>query len=258
MEMNVSFAMIVIMLAVITQFQTTHGIDKFLIDFPEPFTDHNRIFLQVLNYDLHHIDSLYLNIAEYLSMCEGGWTMTVLIHTCANYSAPLLHDIIQRSYCYRTSSHLNITVRQYDKGVGIWLAAPHRLVVKDEILNHDFFVYQEDDMIFKYSLLTAHLHETKTLQSLLYQDGLADYCIGYHRYVHLRHHKDEKLDGDNVVKNTINEMPIFDHICLGDKPYVTVHDDEVGIHQAVWALTRQQLLVLQDRCKYLQLFTGER
>ena len=56
----------------------------------------------------------------------------------------------------------------------------------------------------------------------------------------------------------LEELPKFDHICMNDEPYVVCHEREDGVHQAIWSLTKQQLLTLQDRCNYLNLFTGQR
>lgn len=234
------------------------ALDKYLVDFPEPYTDHNRIHIQILNFDFHHIDSLNLNLNEILSMCEGGWDPTILIYSCANYSDTIMKYIVEKSFCYRTQTYIPIHVRQYDAGVGIWLSAPHRIVAKDLINNFDFFVYIEDDMIFRYTLLTAFLEETKMLQAVLPENGLADYCIGYQRFKKKHHKKGEYLDGENVIVEHVDELPTFDHICLQDIPYVTCHAVEEGVHQAMWSLTRQQILTLQDRCQYLDFFTGAR
>jgi hypothetical protein len=234
------------------------GLDKYLIDFPEPNTAHNRIFIQILHFDLHHMDSLELNLNEYLSMCEAGWNPSILIHTCGNYTNTVLKYIMDRTFCYRTKSFLPIKIRQYDSDIGVWLAAPHRLVAKEHINDFDFFIYMEDDMIFRYTMLTAFLHETKILQRVLPENGLADYCIGFQRFKRSHHAKKEYVDGDNVVAEYLEELPKFDHICMNDEPYVVCHEREDGVHQAIWSLTKQQLLTLQDRCNYLNLFTGQR
>lgn len=238
--------------------QISIAIDKYLIDFPEAHTNHNRLFIQVLHYDLHHIDPLMLNINEFLSMCEGGWSPTVVIFTCANYTSTILRYITEKSYCYRTKSYMKIIIRRYDKDVGNWLAAPHRLIALENINDFDFFVYMEDDMIFRYTLLTAFLNATKELQLVLPENGLENYSIGYQRFRKHHHEKSSSLNGETVIEEHVEELPHFDFECFNDQPYVVCHEEEAGVHQALWTLTRAQLLTLHDRCNYLKSFTGGR
>ena len=57
-----------------------------------------------------------------------------------------------------------------------------------------------------------------TMQSLLLHDALSEEEASYH------------------------------HICLGDKPYIEVRGNT---HQALWILTRWQILKLQEKCNFL-------
>jgi hypothetical protein len=226
--------------------------------FPQPNTQKNRFLIQILHYNLHHFDSLQLLLNEFNSMCEGGWEPTIMLHTCANYSEYLMYEVVEKIYCYRIHNYLPITVRQYDSDVGIWLAAPHRRAAKEFINDFDLFMYIEDDMIFTYSHLTAFIRESIKLQQILPENSMIDYSIGFQRYRTKHFTKEEKVNEANVIQEYLEELPTFDHLCWGDRPYVVCHEEEAGVHQALWILTKEQLLELDKRCQYLDYFTGNR
>jgi len=60
------------------------------------------------------------------------------------------------------------------------------------------------------------------------------------------------MDGESDIfeQELLEETPNFIPICLGPQnlPYIKV---EGNIHQAIWAFTRDQILILQDKCSFL-------
>jgi hypothetical protein len=233
-------------------------IGKEIYIFPQPNTERNRFFIQILHHNLHHFDSLQLLLNEFNSMCEGGWEPTIMLHTCANYSQFLMFEVVEKLFCYRINKFLPITVRQYDSDIGVWLAAPHRRVAKEFINNFDLFMYIEDDMIFTYSHLTAYIRESLKLQKILPENSMIDYSIGFQRFRTKHFAKEDIVNEGNVIQEFLEELPTFDHVCWGDVPYVVCHEEEGGVHQALWILTKEQLLELDKRCQYLDLHTGQR
>lgn len=156
------------------------------------------------------------------------------------------------NYCYRSQKHVNVTYSIHDKGISTSLGAEHRKVLTEELYNHDVFVYHEDDIVFKLSHLTAYLYETKQLQLLLKEDAV-NHCIGFQRYRRLGW--GGGAEQDIIEQNLLEETPDFAPICFQDKPYLSVQGNT---HQAIWILTQEQIVHLQQRCNFLNHSTASR
>ena len=50
-----------------------------MANFPTPNSVNNRILGMVCSYDMAHMDSVYLILNEYVSMCEGGFNPKVVV-----------------------------------------------------------------------------------------------------------------------------------------------------------------------------------
>ena len=77
-------------------------------NFPTAHTKNNRILAFVLHYSYDHIDPLMVIMGEYVSMCEGGWSPTVVLHTTSNWTETMHRYMRQHTYCYRTGSFVLI------------------------------------------------------------------------------------------------------------------------------------------------------
>ncbi len=213
----------------------------------------------ILSYNFDHIDPIMLILGEYQSMCEGGWSPTVVFFSSVPWSAQIQRLFRQRTYCYRTNTSVPIRISVHDPSISIALGAEHRKYMQNEINNFDAFVYHEDDIIFKHSHLVGYLHETKTLHDLMPENGLRDHCIGFQRYrrllkggdVHGSHYSEQ----DIIEQELLEEMPNFRPICIKDTPYLRV---EGNIHQAMWVLTTSQIHLLQEKCSFLNQSSASR
>lgn len=47
----------------------------------------------------------------------------------------------------------------------------------------------------------------------------------------------------------MEEVPQFKPICIEEQPYLVVHGN---IHQAMWIFTKQQVLMLEEKCAFLE------
>jgi hypothetical protein len=227
-------------------------------DYPAAFTSNNRILIQLLSYDLHHFESLEVNLNEYLSICEGGWNPQIIIHTCAKYTDKLLEYILERLYCYRISNTVPLTILQYDSDGKEWLSNPSRNIVRHDIDNYDLFIYQEDNILFRFSTLTAYVHETKLLQSKVSSQDADKYYIVLLPYHNKRHEKEAFVNGDNAVQEFIINMPSVDYVCLGDMPYVKLSSSSNELSQGMWILAKKKLLVLQQKCSFFDTVKDDR
>ncbi len=227
---------------------------------PTPYSDHNRIRVYILNYDLYHTESLLNLLNEFVSMCEGGWEVSPLLYTCANYTTHLRTQLLHKTFCSRTQSYLKVEIKQFDSEVGNWLSIHHRTMMKEDLFHFDYFVYVEDDMMFSYAQLMAHNAETKILASLVGDRAFDQYSIGFHRYRKRRdmHLKEKQLNGDNIIGEYADEQSELHPICIENQPYARVEPTEGGVHQAMSIITAQQAEMLQKRCNYFNIAHGWR
>ena len=148
-------------------------------DTAAPSLAKNRLLGIILAFNLAHFDPLVLIFGEYVSMCEGGWNPSLLIYTTLNWTTQVESYIQRRTFCYRTNSSLPIEFSYHNKSIGIGLSSFHRQYVADHLHMYDVFVYQEDDMVFRFAHLAAFMHESAKLVRLNVSD---DHVIGFQRF----------------------------------------------------------------------------
>jgi hypothetical protein len=155
----------------------------FMLNCPEPFTTNNKIMGLLLSYDLCHIDPLILILNEYISMCEGGWSTTMVLFTTADWTPKLRRYMKYKSFCYRIENYVDIRYEMYNKSVGVNLGAFHRKYIEKEKDNYEMFIYHEDDVVIKHTHIAAYLHDTKKLHHLNKEKSmLYDHLLGFQRY----------------------------------------------------------------------------
>ena len=54
-----------------------------------------------------------------------------------------------------------------------------------------------------------------------------------------------------IDKNRLEEEPILDPICIGDRPYISIYTNS---HQAGWILTREDIRDLNSSCNFLNQY----
>lgn len=224
-----------------------------LSTFPVAYTQHNRIMSFILSFSFDHIDPLMLIFNEYVSMCEGGWDPTVVVFTTVNWTDTMHRYVRQRTYCYRTGKSIPIRLSVHDRSVGTGLAMQHKPVLQKEVDNYDFFVYHEDDIIFKHSHLVAYLYETRKIAEMDTdpQGGLYNSVIGFQRFRRIQRGDLNAHFGENDIfeQEMLEETPTFTPICYKDNPYLMITKNT---HQAIWAFTTIQIKILQEKCHFTE------
>jgi hypothetical protein len=84
-----------------------------------------RILGIVLVFDLSRPEGMMARLDEYLSMCEAGWDVNVVLLSTigVNWASESLRNFIAGKYhCSRIQSVFGIQVEQYDGALGIYLA----------------------------------------------------------------------------------------------------------------------------------------
>jgi len=232
-----------------TNFADADAFDDFAKDYPTPFTDHNRVMGFILNFDYGHIDPLDRILEEYVSMCEGGWDPSLVIHTTVARSAKMMRNMAQKTYCYRTNRSIPIRMDLHDPSVGTGLGMKHKKFLREEMNNSDIFLYHEDDIVFKFSHLAAFVNETKTLYDLD-PELMRDHIFGFQRYYRIlrgERHGDPYTEKDVLEQDLLEEVPQYHPICIKDKPYLVASGNT---HQAIWLFTAAQVRYLQERCNF--------
>ena len=209
--------------------------------------DKEKVVAYILFYDLRHIQSLSMLVTEYRGICEMGADVTLVLHTTYHEKRLLMHHLLEHTFCYRILDHLRIEISRHPQSTGIYLSEVHRRRLIQDFDKYDIFIYQEDDILLQASHIAAYLHETRKLQSL----GEAifnNFFIGFQRYrrtllqINGSGYKSVLPEGE-----FLEETPFFDPICLEGHPYHRVISNP---HQGFWILTREQLRMLENRCKF--------
>ena len=219
----------------------------------------------ILSYNWDHIDPLLNCFNEYLSMCESGWNVTIVIHSTANWDSIMRRLANTKLFCYRTQQPMHVMYDLHNKNISTLLSAEHRKILKKEIENYDFFVYHEDDIIFTHAHLNAYLYETRQLHLIDPVRGIKEHSIGFQRYRRIFRNQWGSLpwnEQDMIEQELFEEMPNFRPICMGtdsdeskNVPYLVV---EGNVHQGMWALTQSQIKMLQEKCNYMDHRTYSR
>lgn len=68
-----------------------------MVDFPKPHSKNNRVLAMMLSYNLNHFDPFILNLNEYLTMCEAGIILLLIM------DSPIFYCKLSRMECL--SSH---------------------------------------------------------------------------------------------------------------------------------------------------------
>lgn len=232
--------------------------NDFMKNYPTPFTKNNRVLGMVLSFNHYHIDPIVLILNEYVSMCEGGWSPSIVLYTTVTYSNKMLRYIEQKLYCTRTNSSIPFRTDVHPPSISTGLGAEHRKTVAQEYHNFDVFIYHEDDIIFRAHHLYAYVFETKKLHEVTHGVGLREHLIGFQRYRRLNHGNDIHAkfgEPDIFEQELFEEMPSMKHGCLDQVPYLRIGGN---IHQGMWALTKQQIVYLQEHCSFLNQSSASR
>lgn len=212
----------------------------------------------ILFYNLYQIDAMMLIFNEYVSMCEGGWDITLVLFTTVKYSKRLQNYLARKHYCARVDRPINITLSYHDPSIGTSLAAEHRRYITPILQDYDVFVYHESDMMFKYTQLMMYLQETKRLHQIRPEDGLREHVLGFQRYRRISRGNDMHINytqQDLFENELFEEVPEFVPICIESVPYLYV---KRNTHQAIWILTQQQILYLEEKCQFLNQSSASR
>ena len=75
--------------------------------------------LIVLNmYSFIHWEVIDEHFSAYRDICEGGWSIKIIILTAADWSERLLKWSHRNLYCYRDTNGIGLEIRRFNQSVG--------------------------------------------------------------------------------------------------------------------------------------------
>ena len=212
------------------------------------FATRNRILGMIVSHDVHmSIDPLLLIFDQYLSMCEGGWSVSLIIYTAFPPSDRLYDYMSSKIFCYAINKPYKVRFEIADKSIGVRLALIHRKTVAAELENYDLFIYQEDDIIVTHAHVVAYIQEMKNLYIRNHSSPL-NYTVGFQRYFIEDH--PSQINEDYLIRRRerYQEFPHYQSTCYHGGVYM---DCSRNTHQAMWMLSRSQIKILHRKCSFL-------
>lgn len=233
---------------------------------PKPFSSANKVLSMVIAFSLNRMDPLLITMRGHQAMCEAGWNVNFVIFTAHKVSLRYRRYLEAKLYCHRIQSNIPLIISEHDPSIHIGLVEETRAYLRSHWEQYDVYIYMEEDVIVEFQHLVGYLSESLKLQNLIgKEEAMSKYHIGFQRY---RRHllpmegKKPKMGEEEVLlQEYLEEVPFFKPVCFKDQPYMHVQGNKrvpaANVYQAMWILTREQLGVLQGKCKFLdQTFKG--
>ena len=202
----------------------------------------------IISYDVRmSIDPLLEIFRQYLSMCEGGWSVSLVIYTTIPPTNRFKDYISSKNYCYAIKASYRVRFKIADSNIHYRLSLQHRKTVAAELNKYDLFIYHEDDVIITHANVIAYIEETKNLYTLNHS-SLNNNMIGFQRYF-IEKQPSQITEGYLTRwRERYQEFPDYHRICHHGVVYM---DCNKNTHQAMWILTRAQIEILQNKCSFL-------
>lgn len=257
------------------------------LEFSHSNVQSKRILFILNIYSFQHWDVIDEIFSSYRDMCEGGWDVKVHIMTAATWTKKTITWCNRVLFCYRIDSPISFHIQFFNQSVGRRIVDYSRVPISENINDFDYFSYTEDDMILSLGMLESWVYESRKLRDITSGKTIVDkprcgykysckYSIGFIRFSRKTHynrrrgHRKEKEDqggqfgfrtninvwNESFVtdKNRLEEEPFFDPICIEGVPYITL---KTSPHQAMWILSREDILELNQSCAFLSQRWGD-
>jgi hypothetical protein len=198
-------------------------------------------------------------IENYWDLCERdiGFVLRIVIHTVEVWDNERLHRLRDQNQCVNDLTgevQLSIHFEYFDASVKLDLAGKHRRTMARFVTDFDLFIYQEDDMMVTAESVQLFLYYTSQIESHAQQANLTAVqipIVGFTRYEIL----DQTTIKDTIEPHPANRrfvseapVPTYTLSCLNNVPYFV---DNISPHQAMFMLTKTQVLRLQNSCQFL-------
>lgn len=226
-----------------------------------------RILEVVAAYSLKKLRELERLVESAADLCVAGAHVTMIIQTTEKKDDPRFEGLRKTMQCSGTGGSARLLVETFPPGIKLDLSMEHRRVMYDQLDDHDVFIYTEDDMDVRPSLVAAYLAETAALEAALpglYAPGYPHrrYLVSFIRWEQnamgirgMDQRRTRSVEGPPVRVYWENRPQDYNVTSLehaqGDEAtrrrgYLTMANP----HTAMWVLTRHQLRALRDLCSF--------
>jgi hypothetical protein len=205
-------------------------------------TEHRpRLLFMTATYTMDQLKAFQQTLDCMKDICNAGWNVTVHVQSASEltYGHPRYTEFQSRLWCVDSNSYVPLIIENYEK-IGFGLNSRHRLFMRENIQNFDYFSFAEEDMLLTVSHLRAFVNFQSHLKEHLPKTYLR-YTIGFLRY------EDSTIDTERV---SWEYRPSQIHVAdMGDKvgKYLVTNN----LNQAIYLLSQDQVIDLQDRCHFL-------
>ena len=200
-----------------------------------------RLLFMMASYTMEQLGALQKTLDCMRDICNAGWNVTVHVQTASDlvYDHERYQEFQRRLWCADAQDYVPLILEHYDK-IGFGLNARHRIYMRKHVMDYDYFSFAEEDMLLTISHLTAFVAFQNHMKVVLPKTHLR-YTIGFLRY------EDSSLDTERVSwEYTPSLIDVADMGVAVGQFLVTTN-----LNQAIYLLSQEQVLDLQDRCGFL-------
>lgn len=210
-----------------------------------------RLLFMLASNSMNQFSSLQKTLDCMRDICNAGWNVTVHMSVSGGFNSQhaRYQEIIDRAYCVRAQSNINIIVEEYDD-IGFGLNCKHRHFMRAHLDEFDYFSYAEEDMQLTLSHLMAALDALARLKQD-FPSNWINYAVGFYRW------EDSSIDSERVsweyqeskvcvslLESNVDHVGLKIHaLHLGSTDYIVSNN----LNQAIFVFPKVQVEELQSR-----------
>lgn len=138
-------------------------VDSFNTNVRNELSD-QRIIIAITAFDFSQIPHLEEELDSYHDLCLcGAKRVDIFIHATVAYPVTLIDLLNTRFIC----ENFSITIVLKPSSLKLYLVDCHRALFYDKINDYDLFIYTEDDMRVRPTLVASYLRETRRIDTII-------------------------------------------------------------------------------------------
>lgn len=217
-----------------------------------------RLLFMTASYTPNQLSSLQKTLDCMRDHCNAGWNVTVVIQVAWGEEgvARRLEEFRDRLHCTATDQSIPLIIQPYGK-IGFGLNSRHRLYLRSHLDEFDYVSFAEEDMQLTVSLFSAYRKGEEQLKRL-FPRTWKRYTVGFLRW------EDSVADGERVTweyfPDKIHAVDLYNAspvartagwVSHRSSPLEGIYLVTNNLNQAIYVMSREQILDLQQRCGFL-------
>jgi hypothetical protein len=218
-----------------------------------------RLLFMTASYTMDQLHAFQKTIDSIKDICNSGWNVTIHVQSASDlsYDNDRYNEFQNRLWCDNSNAYIPLIIEKYNK-IGFGLNSRHRLYMRKNIYNYDYFVFAEEDMILTITHLKSFITFYNNIKKIK-PKSYKRYTIGFLRY------EDSTLDGD-TERVSWEYRPNLIHVATlsndndndnkednnnennkEDNKFIVTNN----LNQAIYLFTQEQVIDLHKRCNFL-------